>query len=320
MVSVVVINWNRRIFLDKCLSSLRIQSYRNIEVIFVDNGSTDGSVEFVEEFFPEVRIACFKDNMGFAKAANAGIKIARGEFIALLNNDAVADCFWVEKLVKGVNSSMEVGFCASKILRAPKGLLIDTAGDYYTRYGVAIKRGHNVEANRVSQTRFVFGACAAAALYRKSMLNDIGYFDEDLYCIYEDVDLSFRAQLAGYRCLYIPTAIVYHQVGGTIGTKNDFTLFYGQRNIECVYLKNMPATLMLKYLPAHSIYVILAWVSSLCNWKGEIFVRSKLDAFRQIGPILKKRKNIQSRRKVSLKYLEQIFDRRPLIHHRAKED
>jgi GT2 family glycosyltransferase len=200
MVSVVVINWNRRIFLEDCLSSLRAQTYRDIEVILVDNGS----IQFVEEFFPEVRVTHFDENMGFAKAANEGIKIARCEFVALLNNDAIANCIWNEELVKGINFFTGIGFCASKILRASKGALIDTAGDHYTRYGVAIKRGHNVEANRFSETRFVFGACAAAALYRKSMLNEIGYFDEDLYCIYEDVDLSFRVQLAGYKCLYIP--------------------------------------------------------------------------------------------------------------------
>jgi GT2 family glycosyltransferase len=284
----------------------------------VDNGSTDGSPEFVKEFFPEVRVAHFGENMGFAKAANEGINIAKGELIAFLNNDAIADCIWIEELVKGLNSSKEIGLCASKILRAPEGAFIDTAGDQYTRYGVAIKRGHNAQANRFSKLEFVFGACAAAALYCKSMLNEIGYFDEDLYCIYEDVDLSFRAQLAGYKCLYIPTAIVYHNIGGTSGIENDFTLYYGQRNIDCVYLKNMPTSLLVKYLPIHFIYTILSLIYNLYHGKGKTYISSKIDAFRQIGLVLKKRKNIQNGRKVSSKYLQQIFDNRSLIRHKTK--
>jgi GT2 family glycosyltransferase len=163
----------------------------------------------------------------------------------------------------------------------------------------------------------VFGACAAAALYRRPIFDEIGYFDEDFFCIYEDVDLSFRAQLAGHKCLYVPKAIVYHRVGGTAGMDNDFTVYYGQRNLESVFLKNMPFPLLVKYLPLHVGYVVLAFVYNLLRKKGRIFLRSKMDALKQIKLTLQKRKNIQIKRKVSSGDLEMVFDQRSLFQHRA---
>ena len=150
------------------------------------------------------------------------------------------------------------------------------------------------------------------------MLEEIGYFDEDFFCIYEDVDLSFRAQLAGYKCLYVPTAIVYHIVGGTAGTNNDFTAYYGQRNMEFVFLKNMPLLLLMKYLPLHAGYIVSALVYSLLMKNGGIFIRSKMDAFRQIELILRKRRSIQKKNKVSSGYLETILDRHSVFDHKNR--
>ncbi len=311
MVSVIIPNWNGKDFLKRCLGSLRTQTYQDFEVIVVDDGSSDMSVELVKKAFPEVRIVPLEENLGFSKAVNQGLKGTKNEFIALLNNDATADPNWLEELVRGIRSSSEIGFCASKILQAPEGTRIDTAGDGYTRHGVASKRGHNLEAIRFDQPEMVFGACAAAALYRKSMLEDIGYFDEDLCCIYEDVDLSFRAQLAGYKCLYVPTAVAYHTVGGTLGTNNDATLYYGQRNMETVFFKNMPLKLLLIYLPLHVAYLVLAFAYNLSRGKWKIYVRSKVDALNQMGWTLRKRKNIQVKKRVSSSYLQKILDRRP---------
>jgi GT2 family glycosyltransferase len=318
MVSIVVPNWNGKRYLESCLSCLRAQTYPETEVILVDGGSTDGSIEFVKGSYPEARILLLGENKGFSKAANEGLRIARGEFVALLNNDTMADSGWITELVKGITSSIEIGFCASKILRAPGGKTIDTAGDCYTRYGVAKKRGRDLEANRFDQPELVFGACAAAALYRKSMLEEIGFFDEDLFCVYEDVDLSFRAQLAGYRCLYIPTAIVRHTVGGTMGTDNDFTLYYGQRNMETVFFKNMPGKLLIKYLTPHIAYLLLAFTYNLTRGKGRIYVRSKVDALKQMARTLQKRRLIQGKKKPSSGYLQTVLDKHSFLDNMLK--
>jgi GT2 family glycosyltransferase len=315
MVSIIIVNWNGKHFLRDCLSSLRTQSYHDFEVILVDNGSTDGSGELVKEFFPEVQILALFHNKGFAGAVNEGIRAAKGEFIALFNNDAIAHDQWIEELVKGIHSSGEVGFCASKILRLPDRRKVDTAGDSYTRFGVARKRGWNGGRDEFLKPELVFGACAAAALYRKSMLEEIGYFDEDLFCIYEDVDLSFRAQLAGFQCLYVPSAIVYHHVGGTAGTKNRFALYYGQRNLESVFLKNMPGLLLIKYFPLHLGYNCLAFAYHVFRKDGKVFLQSKVDVLKQAKTILQKRIRIQKKKKVTLGYLETLFDQRSLLTH-----
>jgi GT2 family glycosyltransferase len=310
MVSIIIPNWNGRHFLGNCLDSLRTQTYQDLEIILVDNGSTDGSVEFVKTFFPEVQILTLRCNKGFAAAANEGIWAAKNELIALLNNDAIADDHWIEEVVKGIHSSSAIGFCASKILRLPHRRQIDTAGDSYTRFGVARKRGWNGGTDEFLKPELVFGACAGAALYRRSMLEEIEFLDEDFFCLYEDVDLSFRAQLTGFKCLYVPTAIVYHQGGGTTGSFPHFNFYYGQRNMEWVFLKNMPLSLLIKYLPLHLGYVLWAFGDHLCRNKGGIFLRSKLDAVKGFGPMLQKRKTVQRKRRVSSEYLEMIFDKR----------
>jgi len=314
MVSVIIPNWNGKDFIEGCLRSLRTQTYQDLEIIMVDNGSTDGSIELVQGSFPEVKIVSLAWNKGFSGAVNEGIKKAKGEFIALLNNDTVVDSRWVEELVKGINSSKEIGCCASRILDST-GMAIDTAGDTYTRYGVAIKRGHDVETKRFLQEELVFGACGGAAFYRRSMLDEVGSFDEDFFCVYEDVDLSFRAQLGGFKCLYVPTAIVYHKVGGTMGRNNDFILYYGQRNLEFVFIKNMPFSLLIKYLPLHMEYLFLAFIYNLLRNKGGLFLRSKIDALKQIRIILNKRKQVQRGGKVSSHYLGAILNKRSLLKH-----
>ena len=199
LVSIVIPNWNGKIYLKDCLEAVRAQTYRNFEVLLIDNASSDSTPEFIREYFPEVQIISLFQNRGFSGAANEGIQRANGEFIALLNNDAKPDPQWLEELVKAIQTSPDVGFCASKILIAPQGARIDAAGDSYIPFGVAFKRGHALPNNRYSRQELVFGACAAAALYRRSIFSDIGLFDEDFFCTYEDIDLSFRAQLSGYR-------------------------------------------------------------------------------------------------------------------------
>jgi GT2 family glycosyltransferase len=211
MVSIVIVNWNGREFLPECLESLRRQVYRAFSVILVDNGSHDGSTAFVSENYPEVSIVALKDNRGFAAANNVALHAVETEFVALLNNDAVPDPLWLKSLVEALDEHPQAGLAASKMLLYDRREIIDRAGDGYTRAGAALLRGRGLSADCHRIREWVFGACAAAALYRMVMLRDIGFFDEDFCLLYEDVDLSFRAQLKGYKCLYVPEALVYHR-------------------------------------------------------------------------------------------------------------
>jgi GT2 family glycosyltransferase len=308
MVSLIIPNWNGEKFLKGCLEAVRRQTLRNFEVFVVDNASSDSSRDKVREFFPEAQVIALAHNFGFAGAANAGMARAKGEFIALLNNDAIPEDRWLEELLSGIRADPGIGFCASKILQVQCKKRIDAAGDAYAAFGAAFPRGLNRRADEFNRPGFVFGACAAAALYRRSMLARIGGFDEDLFFAYEDVDLSFRAQLAGYKCLYIPTAVVYHFRGGTAGKNNEFTRFQGQRNLETVFFKNMPSGLLVKYFPLHMLYILMAFFYNLIKGGGGWFLRSKWEFLREIRVTFHKRKVIQRSRRVSLRYLEEIFD------------
>jgi GT2 family glycosyltransferase len=214
--SIIIANWNGLHLLKKCLPSIQKQSYIDSETIVVDNGSTDGSQDFIEEFFPQVKVIKLNKNYGFVKANNIGYKYSKGERIALLNNDTVADRWWLKNLNQSLDEHLEVGFCASKILLLDKPCIIDSAGDILSLFG-AYNRGKNeVDQPKYNIPKYIFGACAAAAIYRRKMLEDIGFFDEIFITNFEDVDLSFRAQLAGYKCMYVPSAVVYHKRGETI--------------------------------------------------------------------------------------------------------
>ena len=310
-ISVVVLCWNGREHLDECLSSLRRQTLRDVEVVVVDNGSIDGSPEFVARAFPEVRLLQLGTNRGFSGGNNVGIRAARGEYIALLNQDTEADPYWLVELYRGMSGDPRVGSCASKMLRFDRRDTIDRAGDAYTVAGTAMLIGSNqMDGDAFGTPRRIFGACAGAALYRRSMLDAVGLFDEDFFCICEDVDLSFRAQLGGYRCLYVPTAVVYHKVSSSIGLYSDFYVYYTHRNLEYVLAKDMPSSLLVRYLPLHIVYDMLSFLFFLVKGRGWAFLRAKWDALRHMPKMLRKRRTIQWGRVVAPGDIDALLERR----------
>ena len=315
MVSIIIPNWNGKKYLRDCLEAVRAQTYRDFEVLLVDNASSDPSLEYVKTFFPEIRVIPLSENRGFSGAANEGIKRAKGQFVALLNNDAFPEENWLKALVEGIQEAPDIGICASKILRMTEAMRIETAGDGYTRFGVACRRGWNRNGHHFERRQFVFGACAAAALYRKTMLQEIGDFDEDMFFSYEDVDLSFRAQLANYRCRYVPEAVVYHLGGGTMKGRSALARYYGQRNLEFVFFKNMPPSLLLRFLPLHCAYLLFSFAYQMYQGHGVVFLRAKMDALRNIRRTYQKRVVIQRKRKVPSNYLEDILDPHSLLQH-----
>jgi len=290
VVSVVIVNYNGKVFLEKCITSLMSQSYPAIEIILVDNGSSDGSIDYVMKKFPSVKIITNNNNFGFAKGNNIGIESAKGELIATLNNDTEVTRNWLTELVNAINSDQKVGMCASKMLFMKKPKLINSTGICISRSGACWDRGmFETDCGQYDSHNEVFGPCAGAAMYRKSMLEDIGLFDEDFYAYMEDVDLAFRGRLRGWKCLYVPKAIVYHVYGGTAGYASDYTVYYGNRNIIWNCVKNYPARLLITSLPwiiGRNLAVIPYYI---LKGHGVVIIRSKIDAIKGISKILKKR-------------------------------
>ena len=306
-VSVIIPNWNQRSLLEACLHSLSRQEFQDFETIVVDNGSSDGSVDHVARNFPLVQVLALDSNLGFAVASNSGIRMARGKYIALLNNDTEADRLWLQELVGALDSALDVGFCASKMLLWEDPSIADACGDFYTVEGIAGKIAHLSQVSSSPERKEVFGASAGAAIYRRSMLDDIELFDEDFFITHEDTDLSFRAQLMGYKCLYVPSAIVYHRLSATLGRDSDMHNFYGQRNIEFVFFRNMPLTLLIKYLPLHLITVVLLFLVYLRRGKARPFIKAKLDALRLLPRMIERRRGIQRKRNVPAHEIDRIL-------------
>ncbi len=259
------------------------------------------------EKYPEVHLIQTGGNIGFARANNLAIRRTRSKYVALINNDAAAEPNWLQQLVAALEADWWLGMAASKMVYHDNPEVIDRAGDGYSLIGAGVLRGRGGRADAYNQPREIFGACAGAALYRRDMLEDIGLFDEEFFLIYEDVDLSFRAQLAGYRCRYVPGAKVRHKASHTIGRDSRTSVFYGHRNLEWVYFRNMPGLLLaLSFLP-HLFYVILAGAYFLLIGKGGNYLSSKLDAMKGMPSVIVKRKVTQGKRRVPLSYLLRIF-------------
>ena len=239
LVSVVIPNWNGAHLLGPCLDSLRRQRYRRGEVIVVDGASRDRSVELVERDFPEVRLLRLPSNLGFAGNVNAGLRLAQGELLALLNNDAEADPDWLAALVAGMSADQRLGAGASRILHAADRATIASAGDQLCRSGLARQRGNGQpDGPPFDRPAEVFSASGGAAIYRRAMLEDVGLFDELLFMYLEDVDLGLRARLRGWGCRYLPAASVAHRVSATGG--GPLASYYVARNTLLLVARGFP--------------------------------------------------------------------------------
>ena len=246
MLSVIIPNFNGLRLLPVCLNALRQQTFQNFETIVVDDASTDGSREFLAREYPEVRVLALEKNGGFARAVNEGIRAARGEIVVLLNNDTETDPHWLEELVVVFHQNPRAGMVASKLRLFDRRDHLHSAGDFYRVDGIPGNRGvWEQDCGQYDSADGVFGACGGAAAYRKTMLDEIGLFDEALVANLEDVDLNWRARLAGYACAYAPRAIVYHMVSATGG--GAYGSFLVGRNFIFVLAKNYPTALWKKY-------------------------------------------------------------------------
>jgi len=249
-VSVIIPNYNGAKYIRVCLDSLSKQTFAAFDIIVVDNGSTDDSCDVLEKEYCNVKLIKLDRNYGFSKAVNKGIKDCNSEFIVLLNNDVEVEPDWLLNLVNCIEKDENIFSCSSKMIRYYDRSKIDDAGDEYCILGWAYKRGDGQDILKYMQNDEVFSSCAGAAIYRKEVLDEIGYFDENFFAYMEDVDISFRAKIHGYKNIYCSDAVVYHIGSATSGSKyNSFKAKLAARNNVYVVYKNMPIFQMILNSP-----------------------------------------------------------------------
>jgi GT2 family glycosyltransferase len=307
--SVVIPNWNGKHFLQTCLDALRAQTYPDLEVIIVDNASQDGSQDFIRTYYPEVRLIELPENRGFTGACNAGMEVADGEFVALLNNDTEADPHWAQAVVDGFSRYPDAGMIASRMMLFDERQKFHAAGDFYRVDGLPGNRGvWQVDEGQFNREEYVFSACGGASIYRRRLLDEVGFLDDDFYFSVEDIDLGWRAQIAGYRCVYIPDALVYHKLSATGGGTT--ASYYVGRNTLFVLIKDYPGALWRKYGLRILRQQAGIAVDALRAWRGEAArarLRGMAAALRYLPKMLRKRRVIQANRRVSILYLESIL-------------
>jgi GT2 family glycosyltransferase len=303
--SIIIVNWNGAQYLPVCLNALRAQTFRDFEVIVADNASHDESLPLLARDYPEVKVVALSENRGFTGGNNAGIRAAQGAVIVLLNNDTEVDAHWLEEILAAFERHPEAGIVASKMKLFDRRDTFHTAGDYYRLDGIPGNRGvWEIDRGQYDREEYVFSACGGSAAYRKAMLDQIGLLDEDFFYSCEDIDLAWRAQLAGWKCVYAPRAVVYHKLSVTGGGKT--ASFYDGRNFIYVIAKNYPSSLWKKYRGAIIRKQWSLFAEALRAWRGEAArarMRGMISGLLHLPQLLRKRRFIQAARKVDDDYL-----------------
>lgn len=309
LISVIILNWNGEKLLGRCLAALDGQTFKDFETIIVDNASTDRSIEIIEQSWPQAKLIKSDRNLGFAAANNLGARMARGKWIAFLNNDAFPLPEWLDSLFRAAQTNPEVTAFASLILKAHAPDILESAGDEYHVSGLAWHhlKDHSLDAVSLEQAE-IFSACAAAAMIEKAAFDLAGGFDEQFISHFEDVDLGFRLWLSGKKCLFVPEARVLHLGSASYGVENDVTIYRVQRNVVWTFFKNMPGPLFWKYLPAHLFanMVFLIYYISKGKWKP--VMRAKLDSIRALNRVLQERRQIQAEIRADIRVIDHLMN------------
>ena len=304
---VIIPNWNGVKSIGKCLSSLKCKASN---ILVIENGSIDGSLEFIKSSYPDIRLIINKENLGFAGGVNQGLDVAINEnykYAALLNNDAIANKDWLENLVNEMENNPSVGIATSKILSSD-GSTIDSTGDLYTNWGLPFPRGRKEKSSTIyDQDKEIFAASGGASIYRIDTLKEVGLFDEDFFAYYEDVDISFRAQLAGWKIQYVPSAIVFHQIGATSKKIKGFTTYQTMKNLPLLFYKNVPRKYFFSIGWRLGAALFLFLLRSLQRKDGFAAIKGLCKAFYLIPKKTKERNRIQTTAKVSNEYIWTII-------------
>nr|WP_319374366.1 glycosyltransferase family 2 protein [uncultured Methanobacterium sp.] len=286
-LTVIIPNYNGKPFLKECFESLNNQNYP-FEVIVIDNASLDGSVDYIKENYPEFILIENHENLGFAGAVNQGIKASSSEYIFLLNNDVQLEGETISNLLKCIKKDENIFAVSSKMIQYHDPTKMDDAGDEYALMGWTRRVGYGKSPDKYIMEREIFSACAGAAIYRRRILEEIGYFDENFFAYMEDVDISYRAKINGYKCLYCPKAVVYHIGSGTSGSKyNEFKIKLAARNNVYVPYKNMPWP----QLMFNSVFLIIGffikYLFFLRQGHSNVYLEGLKESFGSLGNIEK---------------------------------
>lgn len=316
MIDIIIPNYNGVNDLEICFASLEKQTFKDFNVILVDNGSADNSVEFTKTKYPQHKIVMLDKNYGFAKAINAGLKFSlannNSRYVLLLNNDVELNEDFLAKGIGTFEKINDASFIAVKMLNYYKRDIIDDCGDFIKANGGSpFARGHgDKDTGQYDTPEFIFGACAGAAFYKKEVFNKAGLFDEDYFAYLEDLDLSFRLQIAGYKCYYNPEIVCYHKRGETSKKISGFNIRLSEKNLIALRLKNYPLSIYLKYTPLFFLARVLRYYKFIKYYPPVIFrsaVKGYLKGLSEIPKSLQKRRNVQKTKSVSTKYLESLF-------------
>jgi len=311
-VAVIIPNWNGRRFLAACFDSLRAQRFRHFEIVLVDNGSRDDSVAFTAAHYPEVRILALPANHGFAAAVNRGMEATGGRYVALLNNDTEADPDWLGELVRALEQDPSAASAATRIREYGAGRRdrLYGLGQALTPDGCPHRIGAGqVDRGQWNRVHEVFGACGGAALYRRAVLEEIGLLDEAFFAYLEDDDWAFRARLAGYRCLAVPTAVVYHVGSATTGAGSPLVFRLSTRNRVRLVLKNYPLPWLLGGAPAILVsHVRLLGASAIAGRLAPV-LQGYAEALALLPDTLRERRRVQGLRRVAESALQAVLSR-----------
>lgn len=274
--TVIIPNYNGLSFMEPCMAALKRQRCKDFDILVVDNGSTDGSAEWLKE--KKIPAIFLETNTGFSGAVNAGIQAVKTPYVILLNNDTEPEPDFVGELIKSVSRSKKIFAVSSKMVQLCHKDLMDSAGDMYSVLGWAYQRGVGRSSKGYNRPREVFSACAGAAIYRREVFDVIGYFDEMHFAYLEDIDVCYRAKIFGYHNLYCPTAVVYHVGSGTSGSKyNSFKVKLAARNSVYLNYKNMPWPQLL----ANSLPLVLGMAVKYGFFKKKGFEKDYVEGVRE---------------------------------------
>jgi len=322
--SIVILCWNSKAYLQTCLGTLTRQSFNDFEVILVDNGSAEPVVEKDFAGFSELDLIFLSlvQNLGFAQGNNIAAQQARGKYLVLLNSDAFPQPDWLEEIYNAIKNYPN-HILASRILMTDTPDKLDSEGDVYHISGIAWHRSYSQPAATIeSPEGVVFSASGAAAVYPKVAFDQVGGFDDDFFAFYEDIDLGFRLRLAGFECIYVPTAVVHHVGSGSTGRRSKLAEYLNQRNMIWAYLKNMPVFPLIVLLPYHVLANSALVVNAAFHGRGAIYLKAKIDAVKSIKSVLKKRSIIQKSRKCKVTKIFTTMELNPIapfISNRGKK-
>lgn len=309
---MIIVNYNSGPLLAECVRSL-LQSTLVVDIYVSDNGSSDDSIDRLRsEMDTHTRVTVLENhaNIGFAGANNIILERCKTDYVLLLNPDAIVAPDWVERMISAADYYPEYASFASRMIKMNCPDRLDGAGDSYHAGGFVWRRGDNLLNSKFFDTPVeVFSACAAAALYRREAIEKVNGFDEDFFCYLEDIDLGFRMRLAGYKCLYVPDAVVHHIGSASTGKDSDFSVYHGHRNVVWTFVKNMPRVLFWICLPIHiaaNLYVITRYVL-IGRWR--VILRAKRDAIKGLPNMWRKRREIQAQRVSSVQDIWNILSK-----------